>query len=482
VFPASLYTPLYHHVMLLVIIACALLYWFRPGHHGELGRFNLAATVLVCVGVVLYMGLRPVHWVFIDMGDYARSYERVQQGGVGGYNDPLFNVLMLLCSPFLSTKGWFVVCAFIYVVPLALAAWRVHGAWAFPVFLACLTAMSFWAYGVNGIRNGMATSVLILAFAFHDNPAIMFPLMAVACGIHGSVLLPAGAFFIVRYLKRTEVWLVFWAACAVTTFAAGNVGETLLSRYNPFTWDNRAEGYIVGSEGSGFRADFLAYSILPVLVTLFLAAPTRARLRRFGVRVKRHAASSWVSGRAAMRTDRVAMARAACLAGSSEETPLAVASFGHVSHEERPALQATLSALNRLSRQRQLTAAQPSTRDRPKASAVKGLSVPRAALNQNAWNRLPWVRMLRFDPFYARLVNTYLVANAVWILVIHATCSNRFAYLSWCMMPWVLVYPFVPGRSNDRPRTGILAAILFAHYMFTYFMIFVVYPLRGTYM
>jgi hypothetical protein len=198
--------------------------------------------------------------------------------------------------------------------------------------------------------------------------------------------------------------------------------------------------------------------------------------------VKRHAASSWVSGRAAMRTDRVAMARAACLAGSSEETPLAVASFGHVSHEERPALQATLSALNRLSRQRQLTAAQPSTRDRPKASAVKGLSVPRAALNQNAWNRLPWVRMLRFDPFYARLVNTYLVANAVWILVIHATCSNRFAYLSWCMMPWVLVYPFVPGRSNDRPRTGILAAILFAHYMFTYFMIFVVYPLRGTYM
>jgi len=87
--------------------------------------------------------------------------------------------------------------------------------------------------------------------------------------------------------------------------------------------------------------------------------------------------------------------------------------------------------------------------------------------------------MLRADPFYARLVNTYLFANAVWILVINATCSNRFAYLSWFMMPWVLLYPFVPGASNGRPRTGLIAPVLTAHYMFTYAMMVIIYPMRG---
>ena len=83
------------------------------------------------------------------------------------------------------------------------------------------------------------------------------------------------------------------------------------------------------------------------------------------------------------------------------------------------------------------------------------------------------------DAFYARLVNTYLLANAVWILVIHSDQSNRFAYLSWFMMPWVLLYPFVPGKIIDRPRTGLIATVLCAHYLFTYVMQVVVYPLRG---
>jgi hypothetical protein len=96
----------------------------------------------------------------------------------------------------------------------------------------------------------------------------------------------------------------------------------------------------------------------------------------------------------------------------------------------------------------------------------------------SAWGQLPWVRFLRSDPLYARLVNTYLLTNGLWVLVIHASFSNRFAYLSWFMMPWILLYPFVPGKVNDRPRTAFIAAILFIHYLFTYFMWIVVYRVR----
>ena len=93
-------------------------------------------------------------------------------------------------------------------------------------------------------------------------------------------------------------------------------------------------------------------------------------------------------------------------------------------------------------------------------------------------NRLPWVRFLRADPFYASLVNAYLLTNALWVLVIHASFSNRFAYLSWFMMPWVLLYPFVPGKLNTRPRTELIAAVLGAQYLFTYFMWGVVYRMH----
>ncbi len=466
--PAPLYTPLYYQIMLVVVVGSALLYSFTPGHPGELRHFNVVGTVVICVGVVLFMGLRPISVVFIDMRAYAGSYEHVQAGEEGRFSDPLFNVLMRLCAPFLSAQGWFVFCAFIYIAPLALAARRVHGAWGFPVFLAFLTSLSFWAYGVNGIRNGMAGSVLILAFAFHDRPLVMLPVTAAACAIHASVLLPAGAFLLVRYFSRTEAWLAFWAACAVASFAVRNLGERLLSIYNPFASDSRVEGYIVLGKRWGFRADFLAYSIFPVLATLVLAAPTRAALRRFVVGVRWRAVFGWPSVRSAMRTVRTGATR-----GGSVQRPARVGAkfdvrlFGRTSRGQ--VLRSGLAA----------SRPQPQIRERSKTSTSEVAPSARATIDESPWDSLPWVRMLRSDAFYARLVNTYLVANAVWILVINANCSNRFAYLSWFMLPWVLLYPFVPGRFNSRPRTGLIAAVLGAQYLFTCLMEFVVYPLRG---
>jgi len=113
-----------------------------------------------------------------------------------------------------------------------------------------------------------------------------------------------------------------------------------------------------------------------------------------------------------------------------------------------------------------------------KAPSGRAVLARRDKTPQTAWSRLPWVRMLRSDPFYARLVNTYLLTNAAWILVIHAIQSNRFAYFSWFMMPWVLLYPFVPGRSSGRPRTELIAGTLCAQYLFTYLMGAVIEPLR----
>lgn len=50
------------------------------------------------------------------------------------------------------------------------------------------------------------------------------------------------------------------------------------------------------------------------------------------------------------------------------------------------------------------------------------------------------------DEYYHWIYNTFLVTNAFWVLVIRAAYSNRFAQISWFIMPVVLIYPFMKER------------------------------------
>lgn len=71
------------------------------------------------------------------------------------------------------------------------------------------------------------------------------------------------------------------------------------------------------------------------------------------------------------------------------------------------------------------------------------------------------------DKIYFWLFNTYVFANAFWILVIRANFSNRFAYLSWFMMALVIVYPFLKGNIVPN-QSRVFAKVLVVYYLFTY--------------
>ena len=72
------------------------------------------------------------------------------------------------------------------------------------------------------------------------------------------------------------------------------------------------------------------------------------------------------------------------------------------------------------------------------------------------------------DEYYHWIYNTFLATNAFWVLVIRAAYSNRFAQISWCIMPIVLIYPFLKERfwMNHEKMLGY-ALILF--YIFTFY-------------
>ena len=75
---------------------------------------------------------------------------------------------------------------------------------------------------------------------------------------------------------------------------------------------------------------------------------------------------------------------------------------------------------------------------------------------------------------YSFLLNIYLLSNAIWLLCMYAEFTNRIAYLSWFMLPIVLIYPLLNEKwGNKQYQTFQWVAL--GHLGFTLFMQYIFY-------
>lgn len=72
--------------------------------------------------------------------------------------------------------------------------------------------------------------------------------------------------------------------------------------------------------------------------------------------------------------------------------------------------------------------------------------------------------------FYTILYNSYILTNIFWILVIRANYSDRFAYLSWFMVPLILVYPLLKSDCPVRNSSAWLGNIILCEVLFSFFV------------
>lgn len=76
--------------------------------------------------------------------------------------------------------------------------------------------------------------------------------------------------------------------------------------------------------------------------------------------------------------------------------------------------------------------------------------------------------------FYNMIFDTYVLTNAVWMLCMYASFTNRIAYLSWFLYPVVLVYPFFQGRFMPNQKR-LLSTLVWFQLLFTLAMHFIYY-------
>lgn len=264
--PLSFYTPFFYHLMLAVVIMTLL--------HGLLYELSASASLnfarfmgyFLLIFVAFYMGLRPVSGVFFgDMSSYNLVYLKAQQGEeITVQHDFVFNYFMLFCAKMMSPKMFFLLVDVIYILPMYLFARKYSPKYWYYIFLLYLASMSFWTYGTNGIRNGMGTSLFILALVFYERKILMYALMALAFGFHNSLIIPIAAFLVSSLWKDPKVYLWIWAGAIPLSLMFGNMWESLFMSLG--FEDERVTGYLSGVDENenfrytGFRWDFLFYS------------------------------------------------------------------------------------------------------------------------------------------------------------------------------------------------------------------------------
>lgn len=356
--PLDQYTPIWYHIMLVITLITFMHTQVMSIYNRHLKNVINSLGGLLLIFSTIYMGFRPVSGkYFTDMALYNKIFFYYAEGGIIEKDvDIFFYSFMKFSAQIMSNHMFFFLCAFLYIFPLYVVSKKWFKDYWFYAFLMLAGSFSFWTYGVNGIRNGLAGSFFLLGVA-QDKRSLQVLWLFVAINFHKSMLLPIVGFILTQFYNNPYAYYAFWLLCIPLSLALGGTFQNL---FGSFITDDRASylGEVQNIEkfkNIGFRWDFLFYSF-------------------FGV-----------------------------FAG---------------------------------------------------------------------WYYI-FKKMIK-DKFYIQLYNSYLFSNAFWILVIRANFSNRFAYLSWFMMPIIIAYPwlkyhFMPDQHKK------LGWVLLAHFSFTYLMEFVYY-------
>lgn len=364
--PANYYHGIFYTcIFILCLIESLRIYNLSANTLLYRRNYSGKTAILLSFIVIIFIGTRPIDIVFADTVGYAAEYIKPFYLEVSEKrNEWMWIFFANFCKSLgVSVNGWFTGIAFLYIIPMLLACKR----WFYErnVYLAILfvfSAFSFFAYGVNGLRNGVACSFVIWAMSLYPksvkNKILAFCLCFVGFFIHKSIALPIICFLVSYYIIKKFQWaLALWLFSIILSLA---LGSTVASFLEPLLgFDQRFSEYLsAGSDMDimqgfshiGFRWDFLLYSCMPILLGYYIILKRKIE-----------------------------------------------------------------------------------------------------------------------DRIYIILLNTYILANAFWIIVINASFSNRFAYLSWFMFPIVLAYPLL-RLSIWEDQGHKTACILMLHCTFTYLM------------
>lgn len=262
--PIESYTTIYHQLMLLVLVVILLHSLVLDIDDKKNIRFIQFFGFLTFLFVLMYMGFRPIHGVFVDMKTYAYTFGRFQDNNpINVTEDFAFYGFMELCSKIMNAETFFLICAMLYVIPLYILSKKWFGKYWFYSFFILAGSFSFWAYGTNGIRNGLATSFFLFSLIYIDRKILLGVLLVVTCMFHKTLVLPSLGLLLTFFNNDCRFYLRGWLLAIPISLVLGNYFVDFFASLG-FD-DRRIDEYFTNQinadiSQTGFRWDFLIYS------------------------------------------------------------------------------------------------------------------------------------------------------------------------------------------------------------------------------
>lgn len=343
--PSNAFYEVYWYSVVFVVLFLSLLFAFKNNFsYLSLNRFSNGVLVCLAIVCIVLIGGRPIDKLFVDTVTYAGMYDSLSRGNtlaVG--HDQYFFLVMKFFSKYVNVHVFFLFCAVLYVVPLVYACRNLFSYQWGVALLMLMSSLFFWAYGVNTIRAGIASSFALFAFSQPKRPLHKWGAIIISVLSHFSFILPILAFLFSKKFSKLNLVLVLWLLSIVVSLTMPSIVTSILGG---MSFDNRLSYLTAQVDRTlfsrvGFRWDFLLYSTMPIAWGYYLI-----RYRNYR------------------------------------------------------------------------------------------------------------------DKFFFSILQTYLIANIFWVLVIRANFSDRFAFLSWFLMPIILVYPLLSTELGCANRGSWIASML----------------------
>ncbi len=273
--PIYHYADVYYFVIMVFVIMAIYQCHSQQILRSDVAALNSSFAVFLTVAIILYIGFRPIVVNFGDTISYARGYYSLQEEGYQYRphfsREWLYSNLLGFCATYSTIRMFFLIFAVIYVGALSLALRQIFGIHFYVPLLVFLSMFTFWSYGVNGIRNGVASSLFILALANINRPLLAASLAYCSIGFHKSMWLIVVAAVVAWFIKNSYLYIAGWLLSILVSFFAGMTLQSFISNIGVFQEDSRFQGYLTGSNDLGsslssmtFRWDFIAFSGLGI--------------------------------------------------------------------------------------------------------------------------------------------------------------------------------------------------------------------------
>ena len=234
--------------------------------------FPFSLSLVVCFIVITAIAALPDDYS-IDKPRYVAMFHSRFYWGVEDYRDMGWMLYVTFCSWLFQDNVFvfFLLTATIYCVSYLVFARQVFESKAFYFFVMSMGCLGFMNYATNTIRAGFAISFLLLGIASEKKPWA-FVLLLFSFMMHRSMIIPIAGYMVSLFVNNLRVCILFWIACLV--ISVSNIGvDSFVDIFKDI--DYRVEYYSDTSGGPyssykvGFRWDFLIYSVLPLLFSLY---------------------------------------------------------------------------------------------------------------------------------------------------------------------------------------------------------------------